>query len=557
MLFRSWAADAGVFSGTLLFTRAEDPQAEYSYTIGAHEIRFQCGFTGGIRYTVRIQIRTDGAVSGEETGLRIQNASHLEAFVNIATSESGMEEELARYPVPQLPWDALLASHQAAFSSLLGRLRVHVDVPGNDLPTDARVAALKAGAQDPALLLLYFQYGRYLLASSSIRGQLPANLQGKWNDSVEPPWECDYHFDINIQMNYWMAEAANMHECAEALLQYVERLVPHGRKAAMDLYGCRGIYLPITNDAWGRATPEACGYAAWIGVAPWMAQHFWWHYLYSGDLDFLRDRAYPFFAGVAEFFQDYLVEDEAGVLQIMPSQSPENRFVGTGFWPVSLGISSAVDVQLVHDALGYAVQAGRILNVDAARVEQWAEMQRRLPPFGIGRDGRLLEWDREREEAEPGHRHLSHLYGLYPSNLFNPKDRPLQYEAAIRSLKTRLALGGGHTGWSRAWVACLFARIGDADGLWEHMQALVKDFATASLLDLHPPYIFQIDGNLGAVAAVLDGLVQCWGGRLHLLRALPAAWGTGSVSGIRAPGGPGLYLAGPAGARLRAGLRLG
>lgn len=539
----------GTFSGKLYFSRVKDEQAVERYEIYPGKIQYHCSFNGGIRYVVDISIKTDGQLIKAPEGLKVVNATELTAYVNIATSESGMERELEKYAVPNLEWRELLTSHKNTFSSLLRRLELELELPDrNHLPTDERIKAIKEGMEDPTLVLLYFNYGRYLLASSTICGDLPANLQGKWNDNIKPPWDCDYHFDINIQTNYWMAEPANMHECAETLIKYIERMIPHGRKAAKDLYGCRGVYLPLTSDAWGRATPEACGWAAWIGAAPWIAQHFWWHYVYSGDTNFLKNRAYPFFKEIAAFYEDYLVEDEKGILQIMPSQSPENRFKGTGLWrgnplwPVSIGVSSAMDVQLAYDALGYAKKSAEILKIDFNEIKKWDEMQKKLPAFKIGKDGRLLEWDIERVEVEPGHRHLSHLYGLYPSDLFNPDERPDQYEAAIKSLEYRLSKGGGHTGWSRAWVACLYSRIGKGNKLWEHLCALIKDFTTTSLLDLHPPKIFQIDGNLGAVAAILEGFVQCWGGKIHLLRALPEAWPTGRITGIKAPGGHTLTL---------------
>jgi alpha-L-fucosidase 2 len=221
----------------------------------------------------------------------------------------------------------------------------------------------------------------------------------------------------------------------------------------------------------------------------------------------------------------------------MPSQSPENRFEGTGFWPVSIGISSAMDVQLAYDSLDYAIKTSDILGIDIQEAEKWKDIRDRLPDFKIGKDGRLLEWDMERKEIEPGHRHYSNLYGLYPSDLFNPEERPKEYEAAIESLKSRVSHGGGYVGWSRAWTACFFARIGDADEFWYHMQELIKGFAEGNLLDVNSSSIFQIDGNFGAVAAVLECLVQYRSGKLHLLRALPKAWSEGSVSGIKTPGG--------------------
>ncbi len=529
---------AGNFSGRLYFDRAADPDAEESCQVSRTGIDYQCQFRGGIAYRIAIRLETDGAVSTDGQKITINQAGELTVVINIATSVRGIAEELAAYPVTgPFIWPEMLASHRRKYAAIMERLALHVDIPDNPASTGERIAAVKAGGTDDALPWLYFHYGRYLMIASSICGELPANLQGKWNDSIHPPWECDYHFDINLQMNYWLTEPAGLSECTEALFRYVERFLLHARKAARDLYGCRGVLLPLQTDAWGRATPESYGWAVWIGAAPWIAQHFWWHYLYTGDRDFLRRRAYPFFQEIARFYEDYLVRDEQGIYQIMPSQSPENRFNGTGHFPVSIGISSAMDVQLAYDALGYAIRSADLLQIDADDRDRWQDMQDHLPDFRIGSDGRLLEWDCEREEVEPGHRHLSHLYGLYPSDLFNPNERPAQYAAAIRSLHDRLERGGGHTGWSRAWVACLSARIGDGDQVWEHLNGLIKDFATVSLLDLHPPRIFQIDGNFGAVAAVLESLAQFWNDRLHLLRALPPKWKTGRLEGLRVPGG--------------------
>ena len=532
-----------MFSGRMMFSRPEDPDAKTRCQVDGDGIRFTCEFIEGIVFEVMIRVVTDGIVLPSGNCLIVRDALELTAIIRINVDIPG--RSIAHPPFPGSSWEELLSSHTSAFSSFMGRFRMGISLPEchESMPTDKRIDAVKAGGSDPSLMLLYILYGRYLLASSSICGELPANLQGKWNDKIDPPWESDYHFDINIEMNYWMAEASNMPECAEALLHYAECFMPHARKAAHDLYGCRGIWMPLQGDAWCRATPEAHGYAVWVGAAPWIAQHFWWHYTYRGDLEFLRKRAYPFFREVALFYEDYLVEGADGRMHILPSQSPENRFSGTGSWPVSICVSSAMDVQLAYDALGYAVTSARILDVDGRDADRWEDFRNRLPPFRIGSDGRLLEWDREMTESEPGHRHLSHLYGLFPSTLFNPIERPAQYDAAIHSLKTRLEKGGGHTGWSRAWVACLCARMGDGEGLSEHLNGLIKDFATASLLDLHPPRIFQIDGNLGAVAAVLEGLAQSWGGRIHLLRALPPAWsGGGSVTGLRVPGGHSLSL---------------
>ena len=543
-----YTADGRPFDVRFWLDRIVDPDCRTTVTADTEGLVLTGGFDRGIDFRVEVQYWYAGGEARVDSagGVTLAGTTELVLATNIGTSARGDDPaaECALHRLDHstvgLPggWDELTAEHRAEHARHFGSIVLAVPTEAPDLPTDARLARMRQGHDDPGLVLTYFNYGRYLLSASSATATLPANLQGKWNEDLNPPWQCDYHHDINLQMCYWIAEPTGMQQYVEALLAHIERFVPHARESAQDLYGCRGVWYPIQTDAWGRATPESFGWAVWIGAAPWLAQHMWWHWEYGRDAVFLAERAYPFIKEVAAFYEDYLIEDENGVYQIVPSQSPENRFTASGSdFPVSLCVSASMDVELARELLSHAVRASEILGRDSEQRQVWQSILERLPALTIGSKGQLLEWNEEFEEVEPGHRHISHLVGFYPGEQINPDRTPDLFEAALQSLRLRLANEGGHTGWSRAWTACCFARAGEGDEAYEHLSHLLTDFATDSLLDLHPPRVFQIEGNLGGAAAVVEMLFQSYFEELDFLPALPVAWPSGAVRGLRGRGG--------------------
>lgn len=498
----------------------------------------------GVTFETRLKVMNEsGSVTAKNGELVLSRVQKATLFIVCNTSfyyedfKNKNKESLAS--IEGKSFNELLKNHVQDYQGLYNRVAFNLGSNVLDsIPTDARLQRMKDGFDDADLEAKLFQYGRYLLIASSRQGTNPANLQGIWNNHIEAPWNADYHLNINLQMNYWPAEVTNLSELHQPFFDFLDRVIIRGKILAKEQYGInRGAVIHHATDLWAPAwmRAEQPYWGAWIHGGGWSAQHYWEHYRYTEDIEFLEKTAYPALKSFAEFYLDWLqYDEELGTWVSTPETSPENSYLSADGKRAAISYGAAMGHQIIAEVFDNVIEAASVLGVDEAFVKEVKIKREKLHPgVVVGADGRILEWKEPYEEPEKGHRHMSHLYALHPGDEI-VESNTLAFEAAKKTIEYRLQYGGAGTGWSRAWMINLNARLFDRKSAEDNIRKFMQISIADNMFDEHPP--FQIDGNFGYTAGVAELLMQSHEDFIRILPTLPENWGTGKISGIKARG---------------------
>lgn len=547
-------------NGTLEFSAYIDGRDDYyddNRPVKDNIIMYSGGTGGknGIFFAAALAASsTDGKVYTQGGKIYIENATDamliLAARSSYYTDEAYEDAALmdAEYAL-ECTYDELRYRHICDYGELYDRVSFSLNdnsEGGCELPTDERILRMRGNdfddkecdrhIHDNGLMVLYFNYARYLMISGSRPGTLPLNLQGIWNHDMQPLWGSRFVVNVNTQMNYWCAESCNLSECHLPFFDLLEKVREDGRKTAKEMYGCSGYVCHHNTDLWGDTAPQDLWMPAtiWPMGGAWLALHVFEHYEYTQDKDFLREK-YSLMREAAEFFTDYLIENKDGKLVTCPSVSPENTYLTESGVKGCLCTGPSMDSQIIAVLFEDVIKSSEILDTDHDFAKKLKAMLEKLPKPEIGKYGQIKEWAVDYDEVEIGHRHISQLFALYPADLITPYKTPKLSDAARATLIRRLIHGGGHTGWSRAWITNMWARLFDSNMVYENLQKLIAYSTHPNMLNNLPP--FQIDANFGGTAGMVEALLQSHSGEINLLPALPEEWQSGEIKGLRAKGG--------------------